>query len=154
MASGKRRESRSSNFIVIAIVFAMAIFGVANTMLMSTHERRREFAVVRALGTSRFDIALVVLLEALALAVLAVLAGYLITVPLAYWLHRSPLDLTFLISDFSMSGALVRPVFRVDMSWLWAGITAVALVLTTLIAGVLPAWRASRVPPADALAGR
>ena len=37
--------------IVVVIVFAIALFGVANTMLMATFERRREFSVMLALGT-------------------------------------------------------------------------------------------------------
>ncbi len=39
-------------FIIIGIVFIIAIFGVANTMLMATFERRRELAVMLALGTT------------------------------------------------------------------------------------------------------
>ena len=39
-------------FVILIVVFAIAIFGVANTMLMATYERRREFAVMLALGTT------------------------------------------------------------------------------------------------------
>ena len=39
-------------FVIFLIVFGIAIFGVANTMLMSTYERRREFAVMLALGSA------------------------------------------------------------------------------------------------------
>ena len=42
----------AANFLIVLVIFAMAVFGVANTMLLATFERRREFAVVRALGTT------------------------------------------------------------------------------------------------------
>ena len=45
----------STNGFFIAIVFLMAIFGVTNTLLMSTFERRREFAVEQALGVDASD---------------------------------------------------------------------------------------------------
>jgi putative ABC transport system permease protein len=148
------RLAGASNFVIVGIVFIMAIFGVANTMLMGTYERRREFAVVRALGSSPGGIVRTVLFEAAILGAISLLAGAAITVPLLAWLTRHPIDLSRLVGDFSMAGAVVRPVLRVDVDLAGPVTSAVALYLTALGAAVYPAIRASRVPPADALAGR
>ena len=53
--------------VILVIVFGLAMFGVANTMLMATYERRREFAVMLAVGTTPRGVVLSVLYEALAL---------------------------------------------------------------------------------------
>jgi putative ABC transport system permease protein len=135
------------------IVFAIAIFGVANTMLMATFERRREFAVLLALGTTPSQVVLTVLFEALALGVLSLAVGALITFPLMFWWHTAPPDLSFLYGDFTMFGALMRPVLRVEYNvpmWFWS---ALSLMLTALVAAVYPAAHAARVPPADTLSG-
>ncbi len=139
------------SFVVILIVFAIAIFGVANTMLLGTFERRREFAVLMAIGANRGAVLRSVLYEALALGVLSLLAGVLITVPVLVWWHNAPPDLGWLYGDFTMFGALIRPVLRVEYdpaSAVWAGL---ALVLTALLASLYPAARAARLPPADTL---
>jgi ABC-type lipoprotein release transport system permease subunit len=146
--------SRAANIIIVAVVFVMAVFGVANTMFMGTWERRREFAVVRALGTAPSGIARSVLYEGLLLGALALGAGVMLAWPLMVWFHRSPPDLSWLYGGFTMVGALVRPVLRIEYSMTAAIESAIALLLTSLLAALWPAWRAARVPPADALAGR
>jgi len=148
------RLARASNWILIAIVFAMAVFGVANTMLMATFERRREFAVVRALGTTRSGVARTVVYEGLILGAFALVAGALLTAPILVWWHRSPPDMSFLYGGFTMAGALVRPVLRVQYSLEAPLLAAAALLVTAVLAAAYPAWRATRVPPADALSDR
>jgi putative ABC transport system permease protein len=146
--------AKAANGLIIAIVFIMAVFGVANTMLLATYERRREFAVVRALGTTPDGLARTVVFEGLVLGVVALGAGALLTAPILVWWHHSPPDLSGLFGDFTTAGALIHPVLRVEYSAAAAIGAAFALLVTAVAAAVYPAWRASRVPPADALAGR
>jgi ABC-type lipoprotein release transport system permease subunit len=141
------------NGVIIFIVFAIAIFGVANTMLMATYERRREFAVMLALGTSPFAVVRSVLAEALGLGAISLVFGAIITFPIVFWFHNAPPDMSFLYGDYTMFGALMRPRLRVELNpemWVWTG---VALVFTALVASLYPAARAARVPPADTLSG-
>ena len=140
-------------FIVILIVFAIAVFGVANTMLMTTFERRREFAVMLALGSGPGAVLLSVIAEAIALGLLSLLVGAAITFPIMFWWHNAPPDLSWIYGDFTMFGALMRPTLRVEYNFPMAVWAAVALLLTALISALYPAARASRVPPADTLSG-
>ena len=144
----------SMNFLIVFIIFAMAIFGVANTMLIGTFERRREFAVVRALGATAQSVSRTVIYEGLILGLLSLGAGALITWPMLVWWHNSPPDLSAFISGFEWSGSQWRPILRVEYSLDAPIISAVALLLTAIFAAVYPAWKATRVPPADALADR
>jgi ABC-type lipoprotein release transport system permease subunit len=140
-------------WIIVAIVFIVALFGVANTMLMATFERRREFAVMLALGTAPLQVMLTVVCEALALGLLSLLAGTLLSLPLMLWWQKAPLDLSFLYGEFTMFGALMRPVLRVEYDFVKMLWSAAALLVTALAAGVVPAAHAARVPPADTLSG-
>ncbi len=146
--------AKGTNGFLIAIVFLMAIFGVTNTLLMSTFERRREFAMEEALGVDARTLARTVVYEGIVLGVLSLVAGGIIAAPLLYWWHVSPLDLSRFVGDMTMSGALVHPVFRADPSWGPAWASAAALLVTSILSALYPAWRATRVPPADALGGR
>lgn len=146
--------SRGSMWIVVVIVFAMAIFGVANTLLMTTFERRREFALLLALGAAPAGIVRAVLAEAVALGGISLVLGIAITVPVLVWWHHDPLDLGRLFGDFTMAGALVRPVLRTEYPVTMFFFAGGALIVTALLAALYPAYRSTRVPPADTLAGR
>jgi putative ABC transport system permease protein len=146
--------SNASNGLVVGIVFVFAIFGVANTILMGTFERRREFAVIRALGVGPSGVAPTVVLEGIALGVLSLAVGAVLATPLMLWWHHSPPNLAALFGDLEMAGALIRPVLRIEYSVDGPVISAVALFVTAVLAALYPAIRAARVPPADALAGR
>ena len=142
----------ASHFIIVIVIFGMAAFGVANTMLIGTFERRREFAVIRALGTAPIGIGRTVVYEGIVLGVISLIAGALITWPILVWWHNSPIDLTTVISGFSVAGAQWRPVLRVEYSVQAPIVAALGLFLTSILAAMYPAWKATRVPPADALA--
>lgn len=139
--------------IVVLIVFSIVLFGVANTMLMSTYERRREFSVMLALGARPHQILLTVVSEATALGWISLVLGVAVTFPLIAWWHHSPIDLSWIYGDLTMLGALIRPVLRVEYNLpvsLWTGL---ALLLTAVTAGLYPAARAAWLPPADTLSG-
>jgi ABC-type lipoprotein release transport system permease subunit len=140
-------------WIILAVVFLIALFGVANTMLMATFERRREFAVMLALGTPPLQVMLTVVYEALTLGLLSLLAGALVSLPLMLWWQEAPLDISFLYGEFTMMGALMRPVLRVEVDFAKSMLSAAALLATALAAAVVPAAQAARVPPADTLSG-
>ena len=144
----------ASNGLIVGIVFLFAVFGVANTSLMSTYERRREFAVVRALGVGPSGVARTVVFESLALGLLGLAVGAAITTPILVWWHHHPLNLSGLIGNLELAGALIRPVLRVEYSTDGPILGAVGLLVTAVLAALYPAVRAARVPPADALAGR
>ena len=142
----------AANGIIVGIIFIMAVFGVANTMLLGTFERRREFAVVRALGTQPSKVAVTVVYEGLIMGVLALAAGAAISVPVLYWLHNYPPDLSNLFGDISMGGGVIRPVLRADYSVGGPVVSAIGLLVTSILSALYPAYRAVQVLPADALA--
>ena len=139
--------------IIIGVVFVVAIFGVANTMLMATFERRREFAVMLAIGATPLKVVLAVLHEAAVMGLLSLVIGSGITIPIMVWWHNAPPDMSWLYGELTAFGTLMRPTLRVEYNfavWIQAGL---ALLLTALLAALYPAVRAARVPPADTLSG-
>jgi ABC-type lipoprotein release transport system permease subunit len=143
-----------ANWVILVVIFVMAAFGVANTMLMGTFERRREFAVVKALGMRPGHVIVSVMGEAVVLGLLAVGAGALIALPLVLWLTHYPIDLTPVAGEQMFMDTLFRFVLRVEHSWEVPVRAALALVITAVVAALYPALRAVRVPAAEALAGR
>ena len=140
-------------WIFIVLIFSVACFGIANTMLMATFERRREFAVMLALGASPRSVVGTVLCEAVAIGVIGLGLGAAVTAPLLVWFGAAPPDLVWLYGTVTVEGVLLTPTLRVGTNlpaWSWA---TVGLILTALLSALYPAVRAARVPPADTLSG-
>jgi len=118
--------------------------GLMNIMLVSVTQRTREIGVEKALGAKRWHILLQFLAEALAIT----LVGGLIGVALAYLVSWSVGSLT-LWSAFIEDASEGDIHLYIDMSTLvWA---TVILSFVGIISGMLPAIKASRLDPIEAL---
>ncbi|MFH1464200.1 MAG: FtsX-like permease family protein [Pseudomonadota bacterium] len=141
-------------FIAFVIFFLVGL-GILNTMLMSVMERTREWGVMLALGTRPRRLVAMVAGEALWIASLSVVLGFALGL-LVIW---SAAELGWM--DFSAAGeGLDFMGTAVDMRLrptlpMATALELSALVWTmTLAFGLYPAWRASRLRPADALRAR
>lgn len=140
--------SRFVNGIILLIVF----LGVASAQLAAVLERRREFAVLSALGMGAGRLVRLVLLEALGLGVAGAALGVGVGLPAAWHFARRGLDLSrFIGSATSFGGILMEPVIYADVGpWMVPFVAAVAFGATVL-ASLYPAWFAARTDPAVAL---
>jgi putative ABC transport system permease protein len=118
----------------IAIVIGSII--VANTMWMSVLERTREIGVLRAVGWPRRRIVVTIVLEAAGVGVIAAVIGCPAGVGLAKLAAKMPVAEQFL-----------RATVRLEPFLIGLGIAVVLSVL----GAVIPAWRAARISPAEAL---
>lgn len=117
-----------------SISLLVGAIGVANTMVISVIERRKEIGLRRALGATRRHIRLQFVTEALVLSGLGGLAGVVIGAGVTFGVA--------LANGWT-------PIVSVSV----AGIAVVATLLVGAIAGLYPAVRASRTPPTAALSG-
>ncbi|SFR45171.1 ABC transporter permease [Halogeometricum limi] len=120
-----------------SISLVVAGVSILNVMLMSTIERRQEIGVLRAVGVQKLDVVRMILAEAGLLglvggffgAVLAVLAGLVLNQVVISdpWLTFAPANL------------------------LYIGLAVVFGIVTSVLSGLYPAWKAATERPVEAL---
>ncbi len=118
--------------------------GLMNIMLVSVTQRTREIGVEKAMGARRFDILLQFLSEALAITFL----GGLLGIVLAYIVSFSVGNLTF-YSALAQHGEMGD--IRLMISPVSVLVSTAILALVGLVSGMIPAIRASRLDPIEAL---
>jgi len=130
---------------VVALVAGS--FGVVNTMIVSVMERTREIGTLKAIGAKNSTVLRIFILEALLLGCLGGGIGIMIGG-----------GASFFISEFSVRILPAVPVgqrITTNVSPLltpWNIILSFALGLVTgVLAGIYPAWRAARMKPVEAL---
>ena len=122
------------------IAVLVGAFIIFNAFSMTVAQRRREFAMVRALGASRRQVLVSVATEALAMGVFASLLGMLAGLGVAAGVNQL---FKAIKVDIPHSGLVLEP--RTIIIALAVG------VLVTLLSAIIPATRATRVPPMAAL---
>jgi ABC-type lipoprotein release transport system permease subunit len=142
---------KQGQYVFFVIMFLLVGIGTVNTLLMSVMERTREFGVVRALGVGRSGVLRMVLAEAAALGVLGVLLGVALTVLLGLYLSTHGLDMRDVYGETDFGGVLMDPVMRSSWDLPAMVVLGGAMFVVALLASLYPAWRATRVQPADAM---
>ncbi|MCU0785569.1 MAG: ABC transporter permease [Verrucomicrobia bacterium] len=117
-------------FFITGLSLFVGGIGIMNIMFVSVAERTREIGIRKAVGAKRRTILVQFLIEAATICLLGGLIGLVLA-----WLA------TFGVNYF-------LPAW---MSLPMVGIALLMSILTGVVAGLLPAWRAARMNPVDAL---
>lgn len=80
--------------MMIAILYMIIAFGVFGTVLMMTEERKREFAVMVAIGMQKTKLMLVSFYETILMNSIGVILGVILTVPLIIYFNIYPIEMT------------------------------------------------------------
>ncbi len=141
--------------LVLLLVFVAAAAGVANTMLMATFERTREFGMLLALGTRPNRLVKLVVAESIALGIAGAIAGTTLAVVLVAVAHHTGIDYAWLAgggpSELSFAGLRWSLRFYPDLAVIDVVRAVAAVCVTSLVAAIWPALRASRLQPVQAL---
>jgi ABC-type lipoprotein release transport system permease subunit len=132
-------DLRTTDAMIGAISFLAVLvggIGMMNTVFMSVFERTREIGVLRALGWRKMRVLGMIMREAILLGAVGGLAGLLLGIVLGRALMMVPL-----------LGAVLEPQYSAE---LMLRAFLLAPILGTM-AGLYPAWWASRLDPLEAL---
>jgi putative ABC transport system permease protein len=127
-------------FVVGILVLFSGGVGITNIMLIVIKERNKEIGIRRALGASPWSIRVQIFQESLFLTLISGLAGIAFATGII-WILNTVLDSVGPVDNF------VNPSVEIGLIVL----ALTVLVLTGIFAGLLPAFKATKMKPVDAL---
>ena len=122
-------------YALLAMSIVISVFGIANSLFLSIHERTGELGVLRAIGTTREQLRRIIRYESVITAVIGAVMGIGVGVLFAWLVIES-------LSEFGFS--LSIPVGQLASFF-------VAAILVGVVGAIAPARRASRVDILDAI---
>ncbi len=129
----------------IVIVFGLiaviaSVFGVINTMYISVLQRTKEIGLMKAMGMHKKDVNKLFIMEAALIGLLGGVIGSITAIIIGIILNP------FISNQLSLGGSKLL-VF----SFIQISVLIISLIVVTMIAGLLPARKASRLDPIEAL---
>jgi lipoprotein-releasing system permease protein len=132
------------NIIAIAVsltILLVAGFGIYNIMNMTINQKIKEIAILKAMGFSGGDIKAIFLSQAVIIGFIGALVGVLLGYAISSLIGMVP---------FRIAGLSTLPIFYQLTDFIMAVLFG---IITTLVAGYLPARKASKIDPVIIIRG-
>ncbi|AKB29438.1 ABC transporter, permease protein [Methanosarcina siciliae T4/M] len=130
--------------IFYLLIYGIAGFGIANTLITIVAQRTREIGILKAMGASQKSIMVVFLFQSLVLGaiglVLGIILGYIVTIALQNYEIEVPQEMYF--------GLQTLPLEVKPLNFLYAAFFA---FIVNIISGIYPARKAAKLDPVKAI---
>lgn len=146
---------RTVMYLVLVLVIGVACFNIVSTLVMAVRDKASEIAILMTMGLSRVAVMGIFMVQGALNGLLGCGLGGIIGISMALNLS----DIASAIERLFSIELLSADVYFVDFLPSELHGSDVALVIAmafmmSLIATLYPAWKASQIAPAQALAGR
>jgi ABC-type lipoprotein release transport system permease subunit len=133
--------------IIAAILLSLVALGILNTMFMSLYERMFEFGVLRALGTRGSEILLMIIAEAMALSLVAIIFGVIIGTGLGGIMYYYGID----YSGIEFAEMTFTEKIYFVFGWKQYVFYPMIIFIFTVFISLYPAFHATRITMSKAL---
>lgn len=146
------KMQKSVMFIILLLIIAVAAFNLVSTLVMVVTDKEADIAILRTLGLSPARIMKIFMVQGTLIGVIGTLAGIVLGVLLAANLDvivpliERLFDTDFISPDTYFISELESRIDPVDVL-----IIGLSSLFMSVCATLYPAWRASKVQPAEAL---
>ena len=139
-------------FIVLLLIIAVAAFNIVSTLVMIVTDKQPDVAILRTLGLSPAGIMKIFMVQGTVIGVVGTLLGSVLGVITAINVDTiiPALENLFNTELFPVDVYLITG-FPAEMRWPDVVRVVVAALAMSFLATLYPAWKASRVRPAEAL---
>jgi len=135
--------------IFVVIILVALSFGIVNTMLMAIMERVREIGMLMAIGMSKAKVFLMIMLETVFLSITGGILGLLLSWIVITITNKTGIDLSSVAEGLNSLGysSYVKPELGIFFYFFIGSL----VIITAMFASVLPARKALKLNPAEAV---
>jgi len=123
-------------YVMLTLAVFVSVFGMINTLVLSVYERTREIGMLRAIGMTRRQVRRMIRQESIITALIGAAIGLPLGIFLAALVNRA-------LSEFDVSFAI---------PWVQLVILTIVAIVIGILAAIMPARRAARLDPLQAIA--
>jgi len=139
-------------FIILSLIVGVAAFNIVSTLVMVVQDKQSDIAILRTLGASPRSIMMIFMVQGSIIGVIGTLLGVVGGIALALNVESLVPVLETLMGQQFLAPD-VYYISDLPSELKWSDVTKISLLSLSLglLSTIYPAWRASRVQPAEAL---
>jgi lipoprotein-releasing system permease protein len=146
------RLEKIAMFIILVLIVLVAAFNIISTLIMVVMEKHKDIAILKSMGASSMGILKIFIIEGGVIGLVGTALGTIVGLGMAFNLDKI---VAFLENLFGFK-ILSPDVYYIEKFPSQVNVTDVVLIVLTailisLFATLYPAWRASKLDPAEAL---
>lgn len=141
------RADKAGMYVLLVVIVVIVAVSVLNTVLMAVLERRREYGLLKALGTRPRRIVRLVLVEVLILTGMAMVIGAGLGLAVNLFLSRHGIK----FSSGLTYGGMVFDTMKSEVNLRSFVIPAITVLVCAVVVSLVPAWKAARTDPAKTM---
>ena len=138
-----------SGLIFYGLLIIVVAFSILNTFLMAIFERKKEFGVMMAIGTSPRRLTKVLLIESISMTLIGIVIGIILGIFITYYFQLHGIDFGAgqeLLSQFGITGRIYP-----KLSLLSVSIGPFMVLFFTFISALYTALKVRRLRPVEAM---
>ncbi|WP_111980068.1 lipoprotein-releasing ABC transporter permease subunit LolE [Algibacillus agarilyticus] len=145
---------RQVMYIILILVIAVACFNIVSTLVMAVNEKTSDIAILKTMGTYNASIIKIFMVQGLYNGLLGVAYGVVFGCVASVYLT----EFMQMIEGLLGTQFLTADVYFVDflpteLQWIDVVATAIGALLMSLISTIYPAYKATKIDPAQMLGG-
>jgi putative ABC transport system permease protein len=146
-------QDKVSTYIMVALLFILAVIGISNSMLMAVFERTKEIGMLRALGMKDADVLKLFLIESGLIGLIGSLIGIALGILINFYMVYYGIDYTEIMKQANMKDIGYRVVGIYKSAWNWGTIIASGFIASFVAAAAsfFPARKAVKMNIVDTL---
>ncbi len=141
------RADKAGLWVMLVIIVVIVAVGVLNTVLMSVLERRREYGLLKALGTKPRQIVRLVLLEIMVISLISMAIGAGLGLGANVFLSKH--GITF--SSGLTYGGMVFDTMKSEINLRSFAIPVLTVIISAVLVSFFPGIKAARTDPAKTM---
>ncbi len=122
-------------YVMLTLAVFVSVFGMINTLVLSVYERTREIGMLRAIGMTRRQVRRMIRQESIITALIGTAIGLPLGIFLAALVNQA-------LSEFDV---------RFAIPWVQLAVLAVVAMVIGILAAIMPARRAAKLNPLEAI---
>jgi putative ABC transport system permease protein len=123
-------------YVMLTLAVFVSIFGMINTLVLSVYERTREIGMLRAIGMTRRQVRRMIRQESIITALIGAAIGLPLGIFLAALVNRA-------LAEFDV---------RFAIPWVQLVVLTIVAIVIGILAAIMPARRAAKLNPLEAIA--